>query len=265
MKRKMWAILLILGLILGLVPQAAIPVEAAEDTFFGVLISDVGGNMNTGGTYWMYYEGNERDGQRTSSSNNFVSEDVDVYLRADPKDGYRFLGWYQGEPDPAPGEKRYKGEPLSTEYEYQFTAPIPLEGPYVCAVFEKDPSAHYGDQVQMWVGNTDGRAGDSTVMGGKVAVKYKPEGIVARDGTDFVYGDILQFYKGDECTVYAQPDDGYKFVGWYHVNIEWGPGGGKSYEGDVISTETSFTYKPGETIVDGDYEPLRYVCAVFEA
>ena len=245
--------------------------EAAEDTFFGVLISDVGGNMNTGGTYWMYYEGNERDGQRTSSSNNFVSEGVDVYLRADPKDGYRFAGWYQGEPDPAPGEKRYKGEPLSTEYEYQFTAPIPLESPYVCAVFEKDPSAHYGDQVQMWVGNTDGRAGNSTVMGGKVAVKYKPswdvwpEAIVEKDGTDFVYGDILQFYKGDECTVYAQPDDGYKFVGWYHVNIEWGPGGGKSYEGDVISTETSFTYKPGETIVDGDYEPLRYVCAVFEA
>ena len=271
MKRKMWAMLLILGLILGLVPQAAIPVEAAEDTFFGVLISDTEGNMNAGGSYWMYYEGNERDGQRTSSSNNFVSEGVDVYLRADPKDGYRFLGWYQGEPDPAPGEKRYKGEPLSTEYEYQFTAPIPLERPYVCAVFEKDPSAHYGDQVQMWVGNTDGRAGDSTVMGGKVAVKYTPswdvwpEAIVARDGTDFVYGDILQFYKGDECTVYAQPDAGYKFVGWYHVNIEWGPGGGKSYEGDVISTETSFTYKPGETVIDGDYEPLRYVCAVFEA
>ena len=271
MKRKMWAMILILGMILGLVPQAAIPVEAAEDTFFGVLISDTEGNMNAGGSYWMFYEGNERDGQRTSASNNFVSEGVDVYLRAEPKDGYRFAGWYQGEPDPAPGEKRYKGEPLSTEYEYQFTAPIPLEGPYVCAVFEKDPSAHYGDQVQMWVGNTDGRAGDSTVMGGKVAVKYKPswdvwpEAIVARDGTDFVYGDILQFYKGDECTVYAQPDAGYKFVGWYHVNIEWGPGGGKSYEGDVISTETSFTYKPGETVIDGDYEPLRYVCAVFEA
>ena len=271
MKRKMWAMILILGMILGLVPQAAIPVEAAEDTFFGVLITDTEGNMNAGGSYWMFYEGNERDGQRTSASNNFVSEGVDVSLRAEPKDGYRFVGWYQGEPDPAPGEKRYKGEPLTTEYEYQFTAPIPLERPYVCAVFEKDPSAHYGDQVQMWVGNTDGRAGDSTVMGGKVAVKYTPswdvwpEAIVARDGTDFVYGDILQFYKGDECTVYAQPDNGYKFVGWYHVNIEWGPGGGKSYEGDVISAETSFTYKPGETIVDGDYEPLRYVCAVFEA
>ena len=122
----------------------------------------------------------------------------------------------------------------------------------------------------MWVGNTDGRAGNSTVMGGKVAVKYTPswdvwlEVIVARDGTDFVYGDILQFYKGDECTVYAKPDDGYKFVGWYHVNIEWGPGEGKPYEGDIISSESSFTYKPGETVVDGDYEPLRYVCAVFE-
>ena len=271
MKRKMWAMLLILGLILGLVPQAAIPVEAAEDTFFGVLISDTEGNMNAGGCYWMFYEGNERDGQRTSSSNNFVSEGEEVSLRADPKDGYRFVGWYQGDPDLAPGEKIYKGEPLETAYHYRFTAPLPSERPYICAVFEKDPSAHYGDQVQMWVGNTDGRAGDSTVMGGKVAVKYTPswdvwpEDIVERDGKDFVYGDILQFYKGDECTVYAQPDDGYKFVGWYHVNIEWGPGEGKPYEGDIISTETSFTYKPGETVLDGDYEPLRYVCAVFEA
>ena len=263
--------LLILGLILGLVPQAAIPVEAAEDTFFGVLISDTEGNRNLGGSYWMFYEGNERDGQRTSSSNNFVSEGEEVSLRGDPKDGYRFAGWYQGEPDSAPGEKIYKGEPLETAYHYRFTAPIPLARPYLCAVFEKDPSAHYGDQVQMWVGNTDGRAGNSTVMGGKVAVKYKPswdvwpEEIVEKDGTDFVYGEILQFYKGDECTVYAQPDDGYKFVGWYHVNIEWGPGEGKPYEGEVISTETSFTYKPGETVIDGDYEPLRYVCAVFEA
>ena len=271
MKRKMWAMLLILGLILGLVPQAAIPVEAAEDTFFGVLISDTEGNMNAGGCYWMFYEGNERDGQRTSSSNNFVSEGEEVSLRADPKDGYRFVGWYQGDPDLAPGEKIYKGEPLETAYHYRFAAPLPSERPYICAVFEKDPSAHYGDQVQMWVGNTDGRAGDSTVMGGKVAVKYTPswdvwpEDIVERDGKDFVYGDILQFYKGDECTVYAQPDDGYKFVGWYHVNIEWGPGEGKPYEGDIISTETSFTYKPGETVLDGDYEPLRYVCAVFEA
>lgn len=270
MKRKMINLFLILGLLLCLMPLAAAPVKAETDTFFGVLISDTEGNMSTGGSYWMYYPGLENEGQRTGPTNNFVNEGEEVVLLADPDSGYRFVGWFQGEPDPQDGELRYNGDPLETDREYRFIAPIGLTRPYICAVFQEDSNVHYGDQVQMWVGNTDGRAGDSTVMGGKVAVKYTPswndwpDEIVARDGTDFVYGEILQFYKGDECTVYAEPDEGYNFVGWYHVNIEWGPGGGKSYEGDVISTEKSFTYKPGVTIVPGDEEPLRYVCAVFE-
>jgi len=133
---------------------------------------------------------------------------------------------------------------------------------------ESDPTPQ-GDQVQMWVGNTKVIGPNSSAQGGKVAVKYTPsynvyEDIVARDGTNFVAGDILQFYKGDECTVYQQADDGYRFVGWYHVNIEWAPGEDLAWEGDVISTDSSFTYKPGETVIPGDSEPLRYVCAVFE-
>ncbi|MBQ6570456.1 MAG: hypothetical protein IJL87_09385 [Clostridia bacterium] len=77
-------------------------------------------------------------------------------------------------------------------------------------------------------------------------------------------GEILQLYKGDECTVYQQSDQGYHFVGWYHVNIAWAPGEDLAYEGDVISTDPTFTYRPGKTVVLGDTEPLRYVCAVFE-
>ena len=241
--------------------------SAPETSFFGVLISDVEGSMNTGGSYYMDYPGMEGDSSRTSSSNNFVEDGAGVYLEAYPADGYKFVGWYQGDPDRAEG-KLYVGKPLTTDRAYQFDAPISLERPYICAVFDVDDSPQ-GDQVMMWVGNTEVIGPNSAAQGGKVAVKYTPSYdvypiITAKDGTDFVAGEILQFYKGDECTVYAQPDRGYSFIGWYHVNIEWAPGEDLAWEGDVISTETSFTYKPGVTVVPGDTEPLRYVCAVFE-
>ena len=126
------------------------------------------------------------------------------------------------------------------------------------------------DQIQIWVGNTDGRGVPFSEMGGKVAVKYTPSEpnvweLATKDGTDYRAGEIVQFYAGDEITAYARADEGYRFVGWYDVNIEWGPEAGtKSYQGDVISTARSITYKPGETVFPGRTEPQRYVCAVFE-
>ena len=241
---------------------------AAQTSFFGVLISDAEGTANKGGSYWMDYAGMEGSPSRTSSSNNFVEDGSDVYLEAYPADGYKFLGWYQGDPDRA-GGKLYTGEPLTTDSVYEFDAPIILTRPYICAVFDVDESPQ-GDQVQMWVGNTEVIGPDSSAQGGKVAVKYEPSydiypNITAKDGTNFVAGEILPFYKGDECTVYQQADEGFHFVGWYHVNIEWGPGETLAWEGSPISTADSFTYKPGQTVVAGDSEPLRYVCAVFEA
>ena len=243
-------------------------VEAtAPSSFFGVLISDAEGTANAGGSYFIDYPGMDGSPSRTSASNNFVEDGKSVYLEAYPDEGYKFAGWYQGDPEKAAG-KLYVGEPLSTETAYQFTAPISLTRPYICAVFEEDDTLQ-GDQVQMWVGNTKVIGPDSSAQGGKVAVKYTPSsdvysGITAKDGTNYVAGEVLQFYKGDECTVYQQADEGFRFVGWYHVNIEWAPGETLAWEGEAISTEASFTYKPGVTVVAGDSEPLRYVCAVFE-
>lgn len=206
----------------AVITEAAVEEEIAEDaevtvtgsapetSFFGVLISDVEGSMNTGGSYYMDYPGMEGDSSRTSSSNNFVEDGAGVYLEAYPADGYKFVGWYQGDPDRAEG-KLYVGEPLTTDRTYQFDAPISLTRPYICAVFDVDDSPQ-GDQVMMWVGNTEVIGPNSAAQGGKVAVKYTPsydvypESITAKDGTDFVAGEILQFYKGDECTVYPRPD-----------------------------------------------------------
>ena len=127
-------------------------------------------------------------------------------------------------------------------------------------------------QTQIWTGNPDDSHNTFETSGGKVAVSYTPSEpnvyvLDAKDGTSYVSAEIVQFYEGDEFTVYAQADDGYRFAGWYHVNIDYdmsGSDGNKAYQGDAISTESSYTYKPGETIVSGDTDTLLYICAVFE-
>ncbi len=253
--------------------------EEPENDYFGLWMCDAEHNPNTGGGVSILYE--LPDGTIpadsgtywTSSTNQTVPHGTKVTLIANIDPKYQFKGWYQANIDRASPEDPYylENKPVSAEMEYTFVGnPIGEgEAPYICAVFEYTGIERQADQIQVWVGNTDGRDTNSSGMGGKVAVKYTPSepnvyGLRTLDGTDFVAGEIVQFYKGDEITACAKPDDGYIFVGWYHVNIEWGPGNGKSYEGEVISTEDSFTYKPGETVVPGDTEPLRYVCAVFE-
>lgn len=238
------------------------PIEP-ETSFFGVLISDSEGNVNTGGGYVLSYEGNPfGDMVKTSASNNFVYDEDYVTVTAVPDNGYYFKGWYQGEPNGEAGEPVYSGEALSTWDTFEFSAPIGMELPYICAVFEEGeaPPTRRADQIQVWI--TDG---------GTAAVEYTPSepnvyNLITMDGTNYVsIGEVVQLYSGDEITVYQKPDEGYKFKGWYHVRIDWGPGDVlPKYEGDVISTDPTFTYQPGVTIVEGDTEPLRYVCAVFE-
>lgn len=133
-----------------------------------------------------------------------------------------------------------------------------------------------GDQIQVWVGSIDGNT-TMAQSGGKVAVSYTPSEPNIYDfgkNGEYAAGDIVQFYSGDEITVTAQADAGHRFVGWYRVNIDYNMSGGdadhngsspnKAYSGSAFSTAASFTYKPGETVLSGDAEPLRYVCAVFE-
>jgi len=150
----------------------------------------------------------------------------------------------------------FTDELITTENPYVFEA---YEYPYICAKFEYTGIERQGDQIQVWI--TDG---------GKASVQYTPtwddDGYIKpKDGNHYVgIGEVVPFWKGDSITLNAKPDNGYVFKGWYHVNIEWGPGNGEKYEGEVISTDSSFTYLPGVTVVEGDEEPLRYVCAVFE-
>ena len=252
----------------------------APTTFFGVLISDADGNVNQGGGYCLDYSGNEFGADvRTSATNNFVAEGALVTITAVPDEGYRFVGWYQGEPNGAPGTPVYSGDVISTNKNYIFTAPLFLELPYLCAVFEEgeDTPGRKAYQVSVWAGYIDGNR-PLNEAGGKVAVRYTPTepnvyDIPAQDGTGFGYLALAGCYVGDEITVLAKADEGYHFVGWYRVNIEFDEGGSdtdmagvspnKAYQGEVISTASAYTYKPCVTVLPGDAEPLRYICAVF--
>ena len=79
--------------------------------------------------------------------------------------------------------------------------------------------------------------------------------IVSKDGTSFVYGEVSGCYLGDEATVYAKPDSGYHFVGWYLADGAWPANGNNKYIGETLSTDTSYTYKPNAE--------NRLICAVF--
>ena len=130
----------------------------------------------------------------------------------------------------------------------------------------EDGPSRPANQLQVWKN-----------YGGQIAVNYTPSepniyDIQARDSNNWMDGgEVVQFYEGDPITVYAKPYDNYIFKGWYHVDIEWGPDATPDsehpnpYQGEVISTDSSFTYTPNVTVVEGDTEPLKYICAVFEA
>ena len=185
-----------------------------------------------------------------------ITEGSEVTLSASPAPGYVFKGWYKGDVNASSYDEMFTDELITTQNPYVFNA---SGYPYICAKFEYTGVQRQGDQIQVWI--TDG---------GKASVQYTPTWndaayIKPKDGNQYVaIGEVVAFWKGDEITVNAKPDDGYSFKGWYHVNIEWEPGNNDKYEGEPIALTPSFTYKPGETVVDGDSEALRYICAVFE-
>ena len=129
----------------------------------------------------------------------------------------------------------------------------------------QEPEQRQADQIQIWKND-----------GGQISVDYTPSepniyDLNAKDPANWMNGgEVVQFYKGDSITVSARPNPGYEFVGWYHVDIEWAPNSDPEdehhlpYQGEAISTDSSYTYSPAVTVVPGDTEPLRYVCARFE-
>ena len=133
------------------------------------------------------------------------------------------------------------------------------------AAGDVQPPERQGDQIQIWKTN-----------GGQISVDYTPSepnvyNMPSKDPSNWMNGgEVVQFYKGDSITVSARPNPGYEFVGWYHVDIQWAPNSSPDdphhlpYQGEAISTDTSYTYQPSVTVVPGDSEPLRYVCARFE-
>lgn len=204
-----------------------------------------------GGTAEIDYEGYQGEDQPYA-----VPDGAEVTLFASPASGYRFKGWYQGDVNASSYDEMFTDELLSTANPYTFKA---TGYPYVCAKFEYTGVSRQGDQIEVW-----------TTDGGKISVTYAPKWtddayIKAKDGKNYVSpGEIVPFWQGDAVTVNAKAEQGFVFKGWYRANMEWGPGEGQKYVGNLLSAKESFTYMPGKTVPQGEKETLRAVCAVFE-
>ena len=188
------------------------------------------------------------------------NDSITVKAKADK--GYRFVGWFQTDPQASVAENYVKEPVISTEESYTYQPGVTkIEGVtdpinYITAVFEE-----YREPLQFQVWHTDG---------GATAIQYtidepNPLGLKSRTTLDFEPA-VGTIYYGIEATVTAKADDGYKFVGWKHVDIEYEKDSVDHPDiciGDFIATTESYKYKPGVTVLPGDNEELRYVCAVF--
>ena len=169
-------------------------------------------------------------------------------LPANPtKDDCVFVWWYE-----------------DSTYEVSFDPSKEIHGSFTLyAKWIGEDEQRDADQIQIWA-----------TPGGRVAAQYTPSepnvyDFVTLSGNEYVEnGEVVQYYINDEVTAKANPDEGFRFVGWKHANTENEIPDGMDEPpkciGEVISTEQTYTYRPSVTVVDGDEGALRYICADFE-
>ena len=209
-----------------------------------VVITDEGGKFT--------FKGGTLDGKTDyeSSKSEFVEVGSSVTLKAKPNEGYGFAGWFKTSEveNKTTGKMEWTiGDVLSGMEEYTFTVTEPYYN--IKPLFEK-VAVCSGEKGHNNIWSTDG---------GKEAVLYVAGG---KDGKTFESGTVVDYCVGDEITVKAKADEGYKFIGWYVSNVEKGP---NYYDkNDLVSTSLEYTYKPGVTKVDGIDETINYLTAGFE-
>ena len=216
-----------------------INVYADDESRVQVILTQEGGSFKIlGGTY---------DGTTnyTSSKSDFFAQNSEIVLTAEPNEGYGFVGWFVAEEE---NNEWNATQFLSGLTQYSFT----VEAPYynIMPLFERELTCSNGiGHNNIW-----------TVAGGEVAVLYANGNL---DGTNYGTGEIVDYCVGDEITVKARPNQGYRFVGWYITDpLASLP---ENYVREpVISTSAEYTYKPGVTTISGYNEPLNYITAVFE-
>ena len=161
--------------------------------------------------------------------------------------GYAFVWWYEDETCA-----------VSFDPSKEIHSNLTLYAKWILEDEQRD-----ADQIQIWA-----------TTGGKVAASYTPSNpnvydFVTLSGDNYVEnGEVVQYYINDQITAKAIADKGFRFVGWKHANTENVIPNGMEEPpkciGEVFSTNSSYTYKPYVTVIDGDDSPLRYVCAYFE-
>ena len=115
-----------------------------------------------------------------------------------------------------PKEGAYTFVFLGQTYEGLGTANVTITNHYRVEYTEVTVTKREALQFQVWHND-----------GGATAIQYtiddpNPNDIASRTELDFEPA-VGTIYYGVEATVTARPDDGYHFVGWYHVDIDFDP------------------------------------------
>ena len=201
------------------------PSAAVESTYFGVWLCDSESNVNTGGSYTMSFVGNEHEGETLrNSTNNFVNSGEEVTLNATADPGYTFIGWYQADID-AEAPSKYVGSPITTNATYTFTAPIGMNVPYVCAVFEGAAPVTCG------IASDHGKVEMNFVNG---ETEQADTISTSSDDVTTGIGASAPVQYGSTVTLTSTPADGYAFQGWYEYNND--------ELGTLLSTEETYEY-----------------------
>lgn len=211
------------------------------------------------GTFQVDFETDDPDNQGplaapiNHTSRYFIETGKTATLTVTASNNYDFMGWYNCEEYDISGDNhlgimgwRPVGDAISTDATYTFTA----------------TEAYYNIMPLM-----DPKAGHNNIWateGGQIAVIHENGDNPELDGEHwFDNGIAVDYWKGDTITIKAKAKEGYHFIGWFQTDPEASVAENYVRE-PVISTNTSYTYQPKVTTVQGVDEPLNYLTAAFE-
>ena len=243
MRRHLKILLVLLLAIVSFVPY--IDVNADDDSTVTIVVSQEYTGNGTITVSGGAYDGSISYDHTISDA---FAKNQPITLTATPANRSTFKGWYECEQyEIVPGLNGWRpvdeDTPLSTNVTYVFT---PTQDTH--NIMPKFITGHNN----IW-----------TTTGGTVAVLYEnsltPE---QDDGEHYGSGSVVSFVIGDEITVKAKQNDGYRFVGWYVSDVEKGPQ--YYYRNKLVSNTYNYKYKPMVTTVQGIDEPINYITAVFK-
>lgn len=152
--------------------------------------------------------------------NSAYTDYITYYLHAKPTEGFTFAGWYKDDGD---GQlDTNKDELLSTEADYPYFVELDAEEITLYNTSSEASKGEFPETPTVIFGHF--------TQGAVVSLSYYQDADNANCGSVFI--DKLANAPGDQVTVRAIPNDGFKFEYWEDSRLM----------GNVVSTENPYTF-----------------------